>query len=369
VVTDTDTFFFRYDNANPKTLDECLARLTAAQNLKMVQGNALLEGISGGVMPNSYLFLDLNRMYQPMRAGAPYGDPEPWPMMYIEEEASCCSKDCCCRICCSPRHPALLKFYLATDPYDPGDCTCCGSLCWHNADLTEPNEEAGAFMTLERFGCCQRFANCFVCCECCQDEMRMHEGNVGQPGDAGSLPDDKVLVYGKVPIGGGGCTPTVELFKKAPGQKITAETPGEMVAVVEGPMCFGGCKDFLCDTEFTISTTHGLAADLGKITKKTPSGCSEWCMACCSTADTYNLWLTDSGKAMPPADKAMYLAEMVHLDYMFFEQDKFPCEMQRQGDVTWCNFLMCLCYCYGCLCPIKCSVPIHKDGNDMSVGE
>jgi len=187
----------------------------------------------------------------------------------------------------------------------------------------------------------------------------MHEGNVGNPGDAGDLPTDKILVYGKVPIGGGGCTPTVELFKpSAPGQLEGAP----MVGVVEGPMCFGGCKDFLCDTEFLISKSAGKSGDIGAITKKTPSGCNEWCVACCSTADTYNLMLTDAGASMPPSDKAMYLAEMVHLDYMFFEQDKFPCEVEQQGDVTWCNILLCLCYCYGCLCPIKCSIPISKEG-------
>ena len=55
-------------------------------------------------------------------------------------------------------------------------------------------------MTLERFGLCQRIAGCFVCCECCQDEMRMHLGNVGQAGQAGSLNEGTVIGRGIVPM-------------------------------------------------------------------------------------------------------------------------------------------------------------------------
>jgi hypothetical protein len=231
-----------------------------------------------------------------------------------------------------------------------------------------------AFMTLERFGMCHRFSNCFVCCTCCRDEMRLHHGS---PGDVntqrpGEIPDDTVLARAVVPIGGGGCTPTVELFSRiAPGaldeEVDTNGTPGieARMGVVEGPMCFGGCKDFFCETNFYVNETQGAGEEgtLAAITKQTPNDCSSWCTACCSTADTYNLVVTEQGQdKWTPEQKAMIMGEMVHMDYMFFEADKFPCEVSRQGDTTWISILCCLCYCYGCLCPIKCSIPCKDEG-------
>lgn len=154
-----------------------------------------------------------------------------------------------------------------------------------------------------------------------------------------------------MPIGGGGCTPTID---------ITQKVDGAAIGVVEGPTCFGGCYDLCCDTHFTVSTVAGGAGDLAKITKIKPSGCSEWCKACCSTADTYHLDLMPGGQALVPEQKAMLIGEMVHLDAMFFENDKFPIECEKQGDTTWIHILCCLCYCYGCLCPIKCSIPLKE---------
>jgi hypothetical protein len=54
---------------------------------------------------------------------------------------------------------------------------------------------------------------------------------------------------------------------------------------------------------------------------------------------------------------------MIHLDYMFFENDKFPvtCSgMSERDEFHWCHILLCLCYCYGCLCPIQCSIPFPE---------
>merc|ERR1711970_271186 len=103
--------------------------------------------------------------YQPMRDGKEYGKPEGWPMFIAEEKYG---------------------------------------------------------------GCCARFANCWVCCECCQDEMRFHNGGDDfmntrdgnaryAPSKAGECDVNDLLAIGKVPIGGGGCTPTIETFQVAPG--------------------------------------------------------------------------------------------------------------------------------------------------------
>ena len=288
-------------------------------------------------------------------------------MFIIEEEADgCCTTDFCCRVCCNPNHPAILKMYVATAPIPQAPCACCGIACSQPAD--EAMKDGAAFMTFERPGCCVKLPHCWVCCEMCQDEMKIHAGDVGGHSGGGgyqmpgSFGDASVVMLGKVPIGGGGCTPTIELFERQAPGVITAETMdatmGQPFGVVEGPMCFGGCADFCCDTKFTIGNSPG-AADVASIIKKKPEDCSGWCRACCTPADTYDLKLTESGKEWAPEKKAMMLANMIHLDYMFFENDKFPvtCEM-TEDQTLWITILCCLCYCYGCLIPIQCSIPI-----------
>ena len=91
-------------------MTEATARLASVSRIKMVQQNAMLEAVTGGAMPNTYMFSDFGRMYQPMRSEdggqtmQAWGEPEPWPMLFVEEQmGECCSQDCCCRVCCQPR--------------------------------------------------------------------------------------------------------------------------------------------------------------------------------------------------------------------------------------------------------------------------
>jgi len=332
----------------------------------------LLEGITGGAMPNIYIIGDHKRTYQQMRNGENFKDPVPYPMFFVEEDSGdCCSRDCWCRCCCNPKHPSLLKFYHASPPVDPGPLMCCGNSCGDQEDETHAMHEHGAFLTLERLGLCQRLPNCWVCMECCQDEIRLHAGDVGSanstPGPMpGDIPTDKLLMRGVVPIGGGGCTPTVEVFEKVPGQASDNNIgfAENQVMVVEGQTCFGGCYDLCFDTAFQISSQRGKSADIGEIKKRKPKcTCEECCRACCSTADTYDMTLTEKGTAMNPLHKAMLVGEMVHMDYMFFEHDENYCTVRREGDGTMIYILLCLCYCYGCLCPIKCCLYIPDKKN------
>ena len=361
--------------------------LANANRLRLVQRRAFLEGFTGGAYPNLcklcstlfivcflliklatsnalFLFLrckdsvcDWNQLHQQVRNGQPYGQPIPKPIFIIEEESgACCSGDWWCRVCCSPNHPILLKIYHATalQPQDPQKCCCI--TCGQRPDISYPDKNRGAILSLERFGLCQRFAGCWVCCECCQDEMRIHRGDVGQAGDAGSLPEGTMLGRGIVPIGGGGCTPTVNIMDRSAG------VPEKQAAVIEGPMCFGGILDCCCDTSFKISRTKGKSGDLGRIIKKIPEGCSGWCRAACTTADTYDIELTEAGaQTMTPFEKAAVISEAIHLDYMFFEKDQFPISCEQRGNTTYLTLTACLCYCYGCLCPIQLTVPLNSD--------
>jgi hypothetical protein len=321
--------------------------------IQFKQGRAILEGFTGGIMPNLYTVADLNYMYQPMRNGEAYGEPHGYPMFIVEEASGdCCSRDCWCRCCCNPQHPSITELYVASGPI-PAEALCCGQCEQpdYSVKVGEP------VMTYERLGCCARWANCFVCCEQCQDEMRFHQGGGLDVNNAGDNPTTNVIAVGKVPIGGGGCTPTVEVFQMAAPGNVTTE--GQPVAcVVEGPTCFGGLYDWCCDTTFTVSKTNGGAGDLAKITKLKPHDCDTCCRAMCSTADIYNVEF--AGGEMQPTQKALVLGELVHLDYMFFEKDRFPITCEKRGDTYWIDILLCLCYCYGCLIPCACSIPIPE---------
>lgn len=219
-------------------------------------------------------------------------------------------------------------------------------------------------MTYERLGCCTRWANLFVCCEQCQDEMRFHHGG-GEfdVNSAGSLPTNNVIAVGKVPIGGGGCTPTVNIFQIPPGA-VPVDEKMAPAAVVEGPTCFGGLYDFCCNTTFYVSTQPGKSGDLATIVKKKPGDCNECCRAVCSTADIYDMHIAE-GSVISPTQKALLMGELVHLDFMFFEQDRFPVTCERGVDQksTIITCLFCLCYCYGCLIPCKASLQLKDNDN------
>jgi len=370
------------------------ARLNAIKKVSMVQGNALGEALTGGIMPSKYYISDWNHKYQPYRNGKPFGDLRPYPLFAVEEEMSdfCCTKnafcgcftkDCMCRMCCSPRNPTLLRFYTAGPPIDPGPFQLCGQTMYEQDDVS--HKVGAPFMTLERYGCCGRWPGVFVCCEQCQDEMRLHRGTPGSSNSAdtmaGTLPYDTVLARSVVPIAGGGCTPTIEVFQRQAENGLLNELipPGaaasdgeQMLAVVEGPSCFGGCKDLCTDTEFTLSSEAGGSADIGKFLKRKPAsaGCSDMCRACCSTADNYDLELTDRGALLTPEQKAVLIGEMVHLDLMFFESDQnlpvqvnCSCDRDCEGCTVCVTCLACLMYCYGCLIPCQCCCCIHFRNN------
>merc|ERR1712070_1267023 len=95
--------------------------------------------------------------------------------------------------------------------------------------------------------------------------------------------------------------------------------------------------------------------------KRKPDGCMDFCCQCCGTADTYDMTFTDKGAVMAPEQKAMMIGEMVHLDFMFFENDRFPVECEKQEDRCCIYILCCLCYCYGCLLPVKCCCCIDEE--------
>lgn len=57
--------------------------------------------------------------------------------------------------------------------------------------------------------------------------------------------------------------------------------------------------------------------------------------------------------AMTPEQKAIMIGEVIHLDYLFFENEEPP--FVWDGCDTF-ECLLCNCYCLGALLPIRCKV-------------
>ena len=312
------------------------SNLANVTNIKLKQGNVFWEAVSGGCAANTYMVTtrDVNDE-----------DAEGIPIFIMQEHSSCF-----CRCCCNGCQPLYVKFHnVAYGGMAPeSGCLCC------KREAQKRYVKAGpAVMTLERPGCSDKMciSNMWVCAEICQSETYLHAGDVGAD-DGSDVNADKVrsraFARSFVPIGGGGCTPTVEMMSRdAAGN----ETP---MGVVEGPTCFGGCMDLCVNTNFFVSKQKGKAGDIAIIQKKARDpGFMGFCIALCTVVDTYNLDFTDPN--MTPQQKAQVIGDAVHLDYLFFDQEQPLCRYNEQTDAI--EILLCLCYCFGCLCPIKLCIP------------
>lgn len=320
------------------------ANLAAITQLEVKQGNVFWEAVTGGCAANTYIVRTRVSKEEEEQG------KKKQPLFILEEKSKCC-----CRCCCNGSQPFFMKFYnakIAGEAAAQG-CLCC-KIPKHDR-YAKTSEQA--VMTLERPGCFDKLciSGCFVCCACCQSQTYLHAGDVGDDEEVNvgklegknSYSEDglpsTVFAHSQVPIGGGGCTPTVNMMSRQNGE----DTP---YGVVEGPMCFGGCMDFCINTDFAISKQPGKAGDIAHITKKARDpGCQGLLIAMCTPIDTYLIDFTDA--SMTPTNKAQVIAEAIHLDFLFFENEQPVCRWNEQQ--KQCEILLCLCYCYGCLCPCK----------------
>lgn len=311
--------------------------LSAVTQIQLKQGNVLWEAATGGCVANTYMVRD-----------TPTNTP-----IFIMEEKSTCMNRCCCNGC----QPLFVKFYNTEGPYQVEAKKCCCITCVPAHERFKKNGEA--VMTVERPGftcgsggkCC--LGNMWVCHECCQAETFVHAGNVGsdEGTDVNKISRNTAFSSSRVPIGGGGFTPTVEMMERDPEG---AETP---FGFVEGPTCFGGCMDLFVDTYFTISRNKGKSGDIATIKKKArDEGMKGLCIALCTPVDTYDITLSDP--SLTPQQKASIIAEAINLDFLFFENEQPLCRYNEASKN--CEILCCLCYCYGCLCPCKCIIPTKE---------
>lgn len=328
-----------------------LAKLDTNYNYELRQGNALLEAVTFGVAANVYVICDKNRPI-PIQ-----GKPESviGTPLYVVDEKS----ECCCRCCFPGMQSFKAKVWHATETAHAGN-TECG--CCYTGHKYPARYDLPPVMTLEREGCfsqgfCQsKWLGCFICNECCQDDMYMHIGDWnGKPGETTPESDN---FFGRSFVPLDVCfIPQIALASKdKPG--VIAST----FAYLEGPCGFAGLKGLCCGDDFTLSREKGKLADLGMVKKPVPNKCTEWLVRCCTHVDRYDILFSPEGfRTLTPEQKAIALGNVVHLDYMFFENDAPPIICEKMGD-KGCMLKLTLfqCFCKGCVLPFQIIIPCQS---------
>jgi hypothetical protein len=248
-------------------------------------------------------------------------------LMYAKEESNILN-----RACCAPNHALKVKFHMP----DP-----------NNNKKPSKNPE-DVVWTMERDGCCTKWLNC--CCPltgCCQQDMKLWAGNMEE--DIGKI-TGQLIGRAMVPKPFGGClTPTLHIMER------DATEPG---AKLEGPTLFGGCTELCFTTEWPISkfASEKKAGDLAMIQKMKPDTFTDAMKELLGDADTYRMSVSPG---MSADQKAVFLASLLLLDYMFFERDSDMIKFENGCQTLTINCFML--YCCGVLCPCTCTLDARKD--------
>ncbi|KAJ8601511.1 hypothetical protein CTAYLR_006717 [Chrysophaeum taylorii] len=282
--------------------------LGASSVIEVNQRVLLWETISGGCCEQQNIF-DIKL------------EGKDGPRVLLAKESS----QCCDRVFCKPHHALLVH---VSPYYDP----------------------ERVLLTLERKGCeCHKCCfshkpclGCWSCSNICTEEVTIHEGRVD--GVAGSLKNPNpvaVISQPKQCCKPHGCTPKLDFIPAGEGAVPTGTTTG--------PMCFGGCSELCCTSEFNYNS----GADDVSIVHLLPRSCWEFFKAVCTDSDNYRISMATT---TAPDTRVQALATSLLLDYMFFEIDQGMCRYD-QGRKQ-CVFTCCLCFCYGCLMPCECCIPL-----------
>jgi len=274
-----------------------LEKLIVVKDLFVKQDIQALEALSGGCC-------EFNNKYKVLN--------ENGNLVYNALEES----ETCCRCCCAPHHTLKVSF-------------------------TDENGKQVALL--------DRPFKCTGCCpaifSCCRSRATVAMGD-----------DQKIRSFIYQPSGGGGFRPSYNFYS---GENINIEMENAEIetlqntAVVEGPQCcFGGFfeSDFVVRSPGEDPSQSQIYGNITKVgTKDLASAARELL----TDADNFKI---DFDPAADPQMRATMMANMVLLDFMFFENEGlFDCGFENGG--VFCSVRPCDCYCYGCLCPcvLKCN--------------
>ena len=219
------------------------------------------------------------------------------------------------------------------------------------------------FMSMEREGCdcggpCPKpCLCCYACTPGCKEHASLYAGDLtGTPGEKkGKREVAKLLGESVQPTLGGGLRPVMQTMERADANDPKGET--KMFAAAQGPCLFGGCIKLCFDAQFDFGPADpevGLSSvtfsdEYALITKLKPKSLGQGVREMFTDSDIFEVKFLK--KDITPQQKANVLAQLIHLDYMFFERDNDMCDDQG---LTICN-----CFCWGCVCPCR----INKDSS------
>lgn len=316
---------------------EVIEVLAGIDSFFIQQRLQLLEAVTGGCFeqPNVYDVFDKTTNKR---------------IMIIKEESDAMS-----RCCCAPGHSVFVKFYLVgkdAPELKPGQ-----KVDWSY----QPSD--GPFMTFERPGCDCCFSGacpkpcigCFACSEGCMEMGTMYAGDVaGDPGD-GARDSSKIIGESVQPPGGGGFKPVMQLMDRGDSEA------SELFAATRGPCISGGCSKLCCESVFEYAAVSPEAKDdssklhaatysgFASVTKLKPSSLGQGVREMFTDSDLFDVKFDN--KDITPQQKANVLAQLIHLDYMFFERDNDICVRGDDGNGAINLFN---CFIYGCVCSCKC---------------
>ena len=145
----------------------------------------------------------------------------------------------------------------------------------------------------------------------------------------------------------------MQMMERAdPSDGVNSKT--EMFAATRGPCLTGGCSKLCCNSEFGQSVTspedfgnvkklHTMNfGDFATITKLKPKTLAQGAREMFTDADLFDVRFKNT--SVTPQQKANMLAQMVHLDYMFFERDGDMCYTDAGGNF---HIVFFNCFIYG----------------------
>lgn len=270
-------------------------------------------------------------------------------IMIIQEESHGCS-----RCMCAPGHSVFVKFHLMDK--DAPELTPGQKVDWSYEPKSPP------FMTMEREGCdcggpCPKpCIGCFACTDGCSQHAVVYAGSLeGTPGDKkGNRERSKLIGESFQPRGGGGTRPVMQTMERADANDPKGEAKN--FATVQGPCLFGGCAKLCCNAEFKYgASTDNMSPSsvnfegYAQITKLKPSSMAQGAREMFTDSDLFDVQFIN--KDITAVQKANILAQLIHMDYMFFEFDNDVCD---GNGITLFN-----CFCFGCVCPCR----LENSGN------
>ena len=202
-----------------------------------------------------------------------------------------------------------LQFFAHEESSFCGRCFCGpnveAKVYFKSMDQFGPN----MFLMEKPFMCC-----CPALLPFCQKESTFKEVNGNAVG------------YFQVPMFGGCCVPTVDMYDKSGGTKI-----GQLT----GPCC---CIGGLCDSKFTVTNATGV--QVATFQRMGVDSMGDAARMMLTSADRYSMQFAPN---VDPRLKANLLGMIIFLDYLFFEGDGV-CTPKPGGG---CRFRVCSLACCG----------------------